>query len=263
MPTPFPGMDPYLEGRGLWEEVHTNLIVEIQHFLAPLVRPHYRVAVERHTYITLLPFDDSLSVGKPDVLVISPREHERQAMPVATATVTATVEPLVAELPMSEEIRPRYLEIRHVKTNEVVTVIEILSPANKISYEGRKKYLNKRLKVLESLTNLVEIDLLREGQPLPMRISGQNDYRILISRSLHRPQADVYLFGVRDLIPDVPIPLRPGEEEPPLRLNQILHRLYDEAGYDLAIDYRQPPEPPLSDEDAEWARQLLIQAALS
>ncbi len=263
MPTPFPGMDPYLENQGLWEEVHTNLIVEIQHFLSPLVRPYYRVAVERYAYLSLFPVDDSLPVGKPDVLVLFPGEQESQAMPVATTTtVTATVEPLVAELPMPEEIRPRYLEIREIKTNEVVTVIEVLSRANKTHAQGRKKYINKRFKVLESLTHLVEIDLLREGQALPMKISGQNNYRILISRSQNRPQADVYLFSMRDAIPDISIPLRLGEKEPVLCLNQILHQLYDEVGYDLAIDYSQPPVPPLSDEDAVWTQQLLIQTGL-
>jgi hypothetical protein len=261
MPTPFPGMDPYLEEPGLWEEVHTNLIVGIQHFINPLVRPHYRVAVERYTYLSLFPVDDSLPVGKPDVLVLSPIQTESQVMPATTAkTVTATAEPVVAEIPMPEEIRPRYLEIRDTKTNEVVTVIEVLSPVNKVNIQGRKKYLNKRFKIVESMSHLVEIDLLRAGQPLPMRISGQNDYRILVSRSQRRPQADVYMFSVQEAVPDIPIPLHEGESEPVLCLNQILHTLYDEAGYDLAVDYRQPLVPPLSDEAAEWVKKQLIQA---
>ena len=76
-----------------------------------------------------------------------------------------------------------------------------------------------------------------------MMVSGQSSYRIVISRSQHRPQADIYLFGIREPIPDFPIPLRPGEAEPILPLNQILHNIYDQGAYDLAIDYQQPPEP--------------------
>ncbi len=97
---------------------------------------------------------------------------------------------------------------------------------------------------------------------LPMRISGngsRTDYRILVSRSHQRPLADAYRFGIRDAIPDIPVPLRNGEPEPILALNQILHDLYDRAGYDLAVDYRQPPVPPLADADADWAASLLAQ----
>lgn len=256
MPTPFPGMDPYVERRGLWEEVHTGLIAEIQQFLGPLVRPRYRVAVERRAYVAVLAPDDL--IGKPDVLVVSPaREPDRIAL--AGATPTAVL-PQVATLPMAEEVVERYLEIRETTTGDVVTVIEILSHSNKIPRQGRAQYERKRLAVLASLTHLVEIDLLRSGNPMPMRVAGQDslgEYRLVISRAQHRPQADVYLFGVRDAIPDIPIPLRPGEAEPVLALNQILHTLYDQAGYDLAVDYGHPPVPPLTGEEALWAAQLV------
>jgi Protein of unknown function (DUF4058) len=257
MPTPFPGMDPYLERPGLWEEVHTGLIAEIQQFLAPLVRPRYRVAVERRTYLAVLSSNDL--VGKPDVLVVSPAREPGQAAP---AHASVTVAPQVAELPMAEEVIERYLEIRAVTTGEVITVIEILSHSNKSSRQGREQYERKRLVVLASLTNLVEIDLLRAGDPMPMRVADTStlgDYRLVVSRSQHRPRADVYLFGVRDPIPAVPIPLRPGEAEPMLALNQIVHNLYDQAGYDLAMDYSQPPVPPLAGEDAQWAAQCVQQ----
>lgn len=252
MPTPFPGMDPYLEQRGLWEEVHADLITGIRRFLTPLLRPRYRVAIERRTYLALLPPAEQRA-GKPDVLVLP-------TSPQGTATVTAPAageHVLVGELPMPEEIIERYLEVRDVVTQEVITVIEVLSPTNKSAPEGRRQYEQKRLKVLASLTHLVEIDLLRSGEPLAMTVPGQNDYRIVVSRSWQRPQADIYLFGVRDPIPDFPIPLRSGEAEPTLPLNQILHDLYDEGGYDLAIDYQQPPQPPFSEEVAAWAAQIL------
>jgi Protein of unknown function (DUF4058) len=161
---------------------------------------------------------------------------------------------------MPEEVTERYLEIRTVPEQQVITVIEIVSPSNKLSREGHMQYESKRLKVLGSLTHLVEIDLLRAGQPFPMKAPGQHDYRILVSRSQHRPRADIYLFGVRDVIPTFPIPLRSGEAEPALPLNNILHELYDQGGYDLIIDYRQPPQQPLSEADAAWAMQLVAQA---
>ena len=259
MPTSFPGMDPYLERPGFWEEVHTRLIVALADNLSPAVMPRYRVGVERRTYLTVAePPSRDVSAGKPDVLVIEARGNGGLALapsPIAVAP------PQIASLPMPEEVIERYLTVREVASNKVITVIEILSPSNKLSGVGRDQYEKKRLQVLGSQTNLVEIDLLRTGEPLPMWVQdggGTSDYRIVISRTQQRPRADVYLFGVREPIPNFPIPLQAREDEPILPLNQILHELYDRAGYDLAIDYSQPAEPPLMDDDAAWAENLLV-----
>lgn len=210
MPTPFPGMDPFLERNPLWQQVHTCLIVEMRRFLAPRLRPRFFVAIEQHDYM----------------------------------------------------VKQRYLEIRDVATREVITVIEILSPANKRRGDGRRQYERKRQKVLESQTHLVEIDLLRAGDPMPLALPGAAEngppaYRIVVSRSPRRPYADVYLFSLRQPIPNVPIPLRPGDEEPLLPLNDLLHAVYDQGAYDLVVDYGRPPQPPLADEDAAWSQTLL------
>lgn len=196
-------------------------------------------------------------MGKPDVLVVSPPQD--LSRPVNTVASSVAVDPLVGELPMPEEVLERYLEIRDVETHEAITVMEILSPTNKTTRDGRAQYERKRLKVLSGLTNLVEIDLLRVGKPFAMKVPQESAYRIVVSHSEHRPRADFYLFDLQEPIPDFPIPLRPGETEPTLPLNQILHTLYDEGGYDLAIDYRRPPIPPFSDEDAAWAEDMLMQ----
>ncbi|MBI3913973.1 MAG: DUF4058 family protein, partial [Chloroflexi bacterium] len=251
----FPGMDPYLERRGLWEEIHPALIIELQQFLSPLVRPRYRVAVERRTYLAVLAPDDL--IGKPDVLILA--ETRTPFGSEATATAAG---PRIAELPVPEEILERYLEVREVATGEVITVIEIISPTNKQSREGRRAYEEKRGKVLSTRTHLVEIDLLRAGAPMAMRVreDGQRgQYRIVVSRAYQRPRADVYLFSLRQPIPAFPVPLRKGETEPTVDLNAVVHDLYDRAGYDLAVDYRQEPDPPLEADDAIWADALLRQ----
>jgi hypothetical protein len=256
-------MDPYLERHGLWKEIHTSLIVGIQRFLNPLLRPRYRVAIEQRDYLALLTPDDTL-VGIPDVLII-PQQQEQHSTPASTLVVAeSVVEPLVGELPAPEEIHERYLEIRDVHTEEVVTVIEILSPTNKITRDGRREYEQKRANTLSSTTSLVEIDLLREGKPFDIKLPGnrsprESEYRIVISRAYHRPKADIYLFGIRNPIPDLPIPLRYGEAEPVLLLNRILHTIYDEGSYDLAIDYTQSPQPPLSKENWNWAQACIRQ----
>ena len=258
MPTPFPGMDPYLERASMWEEVHTRLIVAIADALGPQVRPQYRVGVEQRTYLAVLTPDEYELVGKPDVLVAIPRRQEQRVEATATAVGIA---PRVAQLPMPEEIVERYLVVRDVVTGEVITVIELLSPTNKLTRDGRRRYTQKRLQVLGSATHLIEIDLLRAGEPLPLRMQGdetKSDYRIIVSRAPDRPQAVVYLFTIRDPIPDIPIPLQPGDTEPVVALNRLVHDVYDRAGYDLTLDYQQPPPPPqMSPQDLQWIRQLL------
>lgn len=257
MSTPFPGMDPYLERPGLWSEVHTGLISAIQRYLTPVLRPRYRIAVERHTYLAVLP---PHLLGRPDMSLVQTSDFPRyRSSMVATATADVAISPQIVQLPMPEEIIERYLAILDVVTAKVITVIELLSPTNKLSRSAREQYERKRLDILSSRTNLMEIDLLRDGEPMEFLRPGRNeqsDYRIIVSRAEERPNADAYLFTVRDQIPDVPMPLRPKETEPLLPLNQILHMLYDEAGYDLAIDYSQAPEPPLSSEMATWAKIL-------
>jgi hypothetical protein len=245
-------MDPYLEKPGLWKQVHTNLIVDIQRSLAPRVRPKYQVAIEQRNFLALSAGEPL--VGEPDVLVIEPTGRPPVAL-TRNGAVAVVNGSYTVSLPEPQQVIERYLEVRDVESGEVITVIEILSPSNKL--EDRKRDERKRQRVLTSMTNLVEIDLLRSGKPMPM--SGnfpQTHYRILVSRALQRPEAQVFPCGLRQPIPDIPIPLRPGEVEPRLPLNQILHALYDSAGYDLFIDYRRPPVPPLSEEDAVWAQQL-------
>lgn len=263
MPTPFPGMDPYLERRGLWEEIHTDLIARIRQFLIPLLRPKYRVAIEQRTYLSLISSKGEL-IGKPDVMITTPKQVYPSPSPsvmVMEQAMTAD-QPLVGELPTAEEIVERYLEIRDTATHEVITAIEILSPTNKETQEGRQQYEQKRRKVLASATSLVEIDLLRAGRAFAMKVGNgsedkTSDYRIVISRSWQRPYADIYLFSMRQRIPSFFIPLRSGEQEPVLPLNHLLHELYDQGGYDMAIDYSQPADPPLSEEDVQWMKELL------
>ncbi|MDM8528919.1 DUF4058 family protein [Anaerolineales bacterium HSG24] len=255
MPTPFPGMDPYLEQNRYWHQVHTNLLVDMQRYLTRLLRPRYFVEIDQRTYLAVLPPQHT---GMPDVLIISPWEQPDSTAATVTMSQLA-FKPITADLPMPEpeEVVEQYLHIYHADSEEIVTVIELLSPTNKLAGKGRNEYLQKRRQVLRSQTNMVEIDLLRAGSAMPMSIKQKSDYRIVVSRSHQRPQADIYLFSMREAIPDIPIPLRAGEPEPLLPLNHTIHHLYDEGGYDLTINYQHPPTPRFSSEDKEWARQLL------
>jgi Protein of unknown function (DUF4058) len=253
MPSPFPGMNPYLELPALWHEFHNRLIVALSDTLAPYLQPRYYVAVETRTYLD----DDNpeLLVGIPDVIMLT-------TSPVSTAPLTAIAtqtRPKQIHLPMPVEVKERYLEVREVVTHQVITVIEVLSPKNKRKGEGRTAYEKKRQRVLGSFSHLVEIDLLRENPPMPMiGVEDPSDYRIVVSRASNRPMADLYEFQVREPIPSFLLPLKPDDSELAVDLQAIVLGVYDRGSYHVRIDYRQSvPPPKLSEADQQWVDALL------
>ncbi len=258
MRTPFPGMDPYLERSDLWPDVHSRLIVTLADDLAPRLRPRYYVSVEERTYAGGP--EGLLFAGRPDIGVVqlpSLVNEERIAYAPTGARVVKVT------LPVPEQVTETFLQVRAAGTDRVITVLEVLSPSNKQAGEGRKQYDQKRLVLLGTLTHLVEIDLLRAGPPMTMWGDGhQACYRILISRSPQRPQADLLPFSVRQSIPAFRLPLQPDDDEPFVELSELLYALYERAGYDLRIDYRAEPEPPLEADDTLWADALLRKAGL-
>ncbi|MDM8519304.1 DUF4058 family protein [Anaerolineales bacterium HSG6] len=257
--SPFPGMDPYLEAPWIWKQVHTQLIVEIQKFLAPQLRPNYHIEIEELTHLTVTPptngHDNETKVGIPDGIILGKTGYRPSGAGVATAVKPVAIKPLAVELPIPIEMKHRFLRIHRTSDNEVITLIELLSPVNKLNKRGREKYITKRLKTLNYWTSFVEIDLLRAGKPMPMSTDQQSHYRILIRRGWRGSTADVYMFNIPDPIPDFPIPLQEGEAEIAVPLNQILHDLYEVIGYGYRIDYQQnPPTPKLSDEMLAWVQ---------
>jgi Protein of unknown function (DUF4058) len=153
-------------------------------------------------------------------------------------------------------IKERYLEVREVATKELITVIEVLSPTNNRS-EGRSLYETKRIKILTSLTNLVEIDLLRSGKPMMVQGAPQSQYRVLVSRSSDRPNADLFAFDLQEEIPDFPVPLRGEMPEPIVSLQTILNETYQRGRLDLLIDYTIDPVPGLKAHDRQWMQEIL------
>ncbi|MEA5625846.1 DUF4058 family protein [Nostoc sp. UHCC 0251] len=255
MAYPFPGMNPYLENPELWPGVHGRLIVAIADYLSPQLRPKYFVAIEERIYQTT--GDDKLLVGIPDVIVQKSQTAVNPKI-LNIAVATPAIQPKTVTVPIPEIVKERYLEVRKVGTKEVVTVIEILSPKNKRLGEGRNAYETKRQRVLGSSTHLVEIDLLRVGEPMLVFGDGtQNDYRILVSRAENRPQSDLYAFDLQDIIPSFLLPLRTGDSEPLVDLQSLLAGIYDRASYDLVIDYSKEALPALLEADAAWANTLL------
>jgi hypothetical protein len=164
-------------------------------------------------------------------------------------------------VPVADEVEECYLEVRDVESGTLVTLLELLSPGNKLHRRGREDYLVKRQEVFATRTSFVEVDLLREGEPMP--VEGPRhaaDYRILVRRGSEGRKARLHLFSVRDPVPAVGVPLLPGDAEPELRVGDVLHGVYERARLDLRLDYSKDPVPPLAGESLAWAREVVAAA---
>lgn len=256
MPSPFPGMDPYIENQ-LWEDFHLTLIASLREALIPQVRPHYVVRVEERVYIERVPAEETAYI-RPDVTLLESAESAGAfTSPAATATAIA---PVMMVLPQPERVREVFLTIRPRDSLDVLTVIEVLSPGNKRARsDGRREYLQKREAVLQSDTHLIELDLLRGGERLPtLHTLPPGDYYAFVRRRQRRFQAAVYAWSLRHPLPPIPVPLVETTAEAGLDLQALFTTLYDRAGYDYGLNYRRPLVPPLSEADQTWAQQLLV-----
>lgn len=249
MHNPFPGMNPYLEQSGLWPQVHNRLVVAIADAITPQVAPKYRVAIEERIYTStaVIPL-----VGIADVSVTQRQDSE--SLPVATTQLT---QPRRVQVPLPMAVTERFLEVRLVATNEVVCVIEVLSPANKRPGEGRTAYETNRQKVLASATHLVEIDLLRGGIAMAIAVPGQKTYSILVSASGDRPNAELYEFDLAEPIPAFPVPLKVDDAGVIVPLQTLVNEVYTRARFDLTIDYQRSLKPALSEAETVWMQQFV------
>ena len=273
MPNPFPGMNPYLEEPRHWPNVHHRLITYICDALQGTLPKGYTAVIGERIYLE--------EIGReaiPDVTILErrrPPEEEREAAPamgaraaVATKAEVALDEPLTF-VEFEREHREPFVEI-YGPDGKVVTVIEVLSPANKTAESvGRRLYLDKQAEIKRSDTNLVEIDLLGYGEhtvSLPeawMREEAPpHRYRVCVSRAGRRR---VYLLWPRRLeerLPRFGVPLKEGEKEIALDLQALLDLCYDRGGFDRIVNYAEDPDVPLTDKERRWLRRLLRQKGL-
>jgi hypothetical protein len=242
-------MDPYLEAPQRWPDVHLRLINNISVDLQPQLLPRYVATAEER--VLLEPLDEAFI---PDLAV---REY---AGVQASAALRAPREATPAEIiDVPEWTSPhRFVTIRELEGGKVVTVIEVLSPANKTG-SGRDAYRRKQEELLVSDANLVEIDLLRGGRhtiAVPQALISPSDYRVCVHRA-RSGACEVLRFGLRDPLPPVSIPLKPYDEDVILSLETVVQQCYEQGAYAFRQVYKTEPDPPIRDEDAAWARERL------
>lgn len=263
MPSPFPGMDPYLEGPDIWPDVHARLIAALAAQLTPKLRPRYVARVELRTFM----FEPDDPAGElyvvPDARIVEQGPRAAPQTPGgggAAIAVRPVAQPIDVTGLAVKMARDRYLEIRDPSNRRVVTVIEIVSPSNKVpGSAGRRAFEMKRGEVADSDTSWLEIDLLRRGTPTwSFPTVPRSAYRAYADRTSAEGRRQLaWPIPLRQRLPLLAVPLRPEEQDAALDLQAALDSVYEQAGYDIDADYSRPPTPPLDADDAAWADALL------
>lgn len=252
MPSPFPGMDPYLEERSRWPGLHQRLITYIAESIQPAITPKYVAIIGERVEVANLG-----SHFIPDVMLVQP---PRTPPGAGQTGVLVADEPMQFTI-LDEERRVPYLEIIYRATGDVITTIEVLSPTNKHG-NGREEYLHKQKQLTLTRVNLVEIDLLGYGRPTTLaRTVGIQKahwrYNISIHRGYWPGRREVYAIPLWERLPRCRIPLDELDDDVVLDLPTVFTRCYDVGGYELLVDYTQPSPVELSEAEREWMHNHL------
>lgn len=253
MASPFPGMDPYLEQSGTWGDFHLEFISCLRSAIRARLPESYDARIqERVTMIES--FDNPRQSFEPDVIV--GREREAAISREREHTSSALLEPVMLPLIIPEKERQNFIEIYDYPGQELITVIELLSPTNKLS-KGRDEYLIKRDAILSEEIHLVELDLLVNGQRLPTAEPlPQDDYYAFVARHERRPLCDVYHWSVRRPLPAIPVPLKSPDPDVIVELQPIFAETFQRGRYERRLRYSAAPRARLSRADRQWAAQV-------
>ncbi|CAN5731949.1 DUF4058 family protein [soil metagenome] len=260
MPSPFPGMDPYLEHPALWPGVHQRLITYIGDALNEILPPKYVANINERLYI-----DEPDRDIYPDASVLERTDPEPPRGSGTSAAGAVACDPPWVVTVEPDEVREGFIEILPVADQErVIAVIELLSPANKASKAtGRNLYQAKQKQILASPVHLLEIDLLRQGvhtvaAPRDRLLRrGPFDYLASLSRGDRRDRFEVWAIPLRQRLPRIAVPLANGDPDVSLDLQPLFDRCYEAGGYARRLDYRRESVPALPRAEAEWAESLL------
>ena len=257
--SPFPGMDPYLERQ--WRDVHARLVLGACNAIQPQLGTDIRARVDERLVVES-PFEARRAIH-PDVRVF---EWGAPGLPVEPAGGVAVAEPLVVSIE-AEPVVQRFVQIIDVASGgRVVTVIEFLSPTNKVPGDGQAKYRKKQQECLDADVNLVEIDLTRAGERellypvVNLPPAYQTAYLACVYRGFGFHRCEFYRMPLRDRLPAIRIPLRPTDPDVVLDILRLVEQAYTDGRYD-DIDYRDVCRPPLDPDDAGWVDELLRAAS--
>lgn len=254
MKSPFPGMDPYLEQ--YWRDVHQRLCIYSADSLQPQIRPSLLARVDERLVVET---DSGRRSINPDVRIFQQRP-DRAGIDIESSVGVA--EPLLITQ-RDDPVYEGFVQIIDPAAGgALVTVIEFLSITNKRSKLGIDDYRSKQFEATEAGVSVVEIDLLRAGEWVRQVEEAQippdkrSPYRVCVQRGWKPGQFSYYHFPIREPLLKLPIPLREGEREALLDLQEIIERVYENGAYE-SINYNLPPLPAFDEPTEKWARELI------
>jgi hypothetical protein len=253
MPSPFPGMDPYLEDPAFWRDFHARFINVCSEVLSDHLPPAYEARIDEQ--LRLVDHGPQRVTDRiPDVSIT----REDRPGGVTTALAPNAVEAVdtveIPAVPDVEEVRDRWIEVLHRSDRSLVTMIEVLSPTNKEN--GYAEYRQKRFGIVRRGVNLVEIDLLLGGRrvefarPLPA-----GDYYAFVTRAIRRDFVRVSRWGLRDTLPTILIPLKPPDPDIGLNMAEVFAITYERGRYARSLGYAAEPAAPLKGDSLAWAKE--------
>jgi len=246
-------MDPYLESPAFCSDFHSRLTNTWCEAVADALPPAYWARINERVYLVEQPPEERPLVS-PDVAVT--RRDWPDTSETGGTAVAVLLEPVTIPLAILGEVRETYIEIIHRPDESLIAVLELLSPANK-EEPGRASYLAKRHRLLRQQVHLVELDLLRAGQRLPLqRPLPPGDYYYLLARGDQRPNCQVYTWTVRQPLPTLPVPLRAPDADIRIDLGAVFATAYQRGRYRQQVDYRAQPPGPFRGEEHAWAAQV-------
>jgi len=246
-------MDPYLERPAIWPDFHDSLITCIRAALQSYLRPRYVALCQDRLYVV-----ESERPIRPDVSIVRTRRSEPSGE--ASVAVLETDEPAVFEF-WHEEIREPLIHIvEPAAGNRIVTAIEVLSPDNKQPGPGRVSYLRERDELWSGGANLVEIDLLRDGERTlrvsPEKLESLRPWQYLVAATRRWPsREEVYAVPLQRRLPRIAIPLAADDRDVPLDLQAAFTRCWNEGPYPELLHYADPPPGALQPDELAWCRQ--------
>ena len=276
MSSPFPGMDPWLESPYIWGDFHQAFAGAMRAYLKKVLPKPFYARTDSRPEIGIITDEGEISrhIG-PDIAVA--RRPGRKTGIKSVESVRAVTEDSIEIVVSNEPGEHVYVEIRDSSLeHQLVTLIEIVSPSNKRKGKDRRSYLRKQREVLSTHANFVEIDLLRAGKRLfasaeietmLSTVAKRVDYVVLISRGWNRDELrsafEVFPISIQEILPCIPLPLTKDRPEIPVDLQRLFDEAYDTGPYtEGAVDYENPPDPPLPAEFAGWADRCLRKAGV-
>lgn len=263
MESPFPGMDPFIEGTGIWQDFHQRLAEEISSQLNQQITPGYFAGLIPHMVYDTIEVAELPLSPRPRPQIIQPDVGVFQNSPFPAGrpdVIEIDTPSSQGKIRLDMPLRWAGVEVRDAKDGTLVTAIEILSPVNKRpGHKAQIDYLRKRRDIFRTRVHLIEIDLLRGGERLPLDSDlPEAPYYVFLSREEQRPFIDVWAMQLQSRLPRFPVPLRAPDPDAKLDLDAAVKSVYQRGAYRTRINYHnRVPAPPLSPEQAAWVDALL------